>query len=122
MDLNLNLTKNLQNGDIYVLNELQSIRASIKNLILTRKGERIFQCYLGTDLESLLFEVANSNTADNIIEQVKTLLNLYEPRITIDSVEVFLEDDDVTLSLKLVYTIVTSNTQDTFTSVLVKNR
>ena len=122
MDLNLSLTKSLQNNDILVLNEQQAIRNSIKNLILTRKGERIFQPYIGTSLESLLFEIIDENTADTIIEQIKKLISIYEPRIFIDSIEVFEQDDRITLSVSILYTILKTNTQDSFNTLLVSNK
>jgi phage baseplate assembly protein W len=121
MDLNLSLTKNPQNNDLLMLNDNQSIRSSIKNLILTNKGERIFQPYLGTNLNKLLFQIADVELANDLIEQIKSVIYLYESRVTINSIDVFLEDDNMTLSATIEYTINFSGVADNITTI-IKNR
>jgi phage baseplate assembly protein W len=122
MDLEFSLIKNPNTDDLMVLNDIQSIKNSVRNLILTNKGERIFQPYIGTTLSNVLFEIADSDLGDTIIESIKTVLSLFEPRIVVDSILVSLEDDNITLSVQIYYTILSTNVKDSVTQTVFRDR
>ena len=122
MDLEFSLIKNPNTDDLMVLNDIQSIKNSVRNLILTNKGERIFQPYIGTTLSNVLFEIADSDLGDTIIESIKTVLSLFEPRIVVDSILVSLEDDNITLSVQIRYTILSTNVKDSVTQTVFRDR
>jgi phage baseplate assembly protein W len=122
MDLDFSLVKHPNTDDIMVLNDVQSIKNSVRNLILTNKGERIFQPYIGTTLSNVLFEIADSDLGDTIIDSIKSVLSLFEPRIVVDSILVSLEDDDITLSVQIYYTILSTNVKDSVTQTIFRGR
>lgn len=64
------------------VNEDAVIR-SLKNLLFTNKYERLFQPTIGSNLKNLLFEPVSPQTESNIKEEIKRLIENYEPRINV---------------------------------------
>jgi hypothetical protein len=122
MDLNLTLTANPNTKDLLLLNQIQSIKSSVKNIILTRRGERIHNPNFGCDLYSLLFTVPDSNTANDLITEIRSQLTIWEPRITIDNITIELQDDQYTIIIYIYYTIKELNTTDSTTVSLLLDR
>jgi phage baseplate assembly protein W len=108
--------------DITILNTKAAVKASVKNIILTERGSAIFQPYYGTSLSKYLFEVADNNLGNEILEEIRTSLTLWENRVIIEKIEVILEDDNITLSVYLEYTIKQLEETDSFTVNLVRDR
>ena len=83
-DLDLDLSKNSITGDISLKNDLQSIRQSITNILLTRQGERFFSSSgIGVGLQDLYFELKENQGIifSSIKERVKSNINKFEPRV-----------------------------------------
>jgi len=71
--------------DISVQRDLQAIRQSITNLVLTRKNERPFALSgAGVGLQDLFFELSSNEMTPKkvyIREEAKRIINRYEPRV-----------------------------------------
>ncbi len=67
-DLSMFLTKNRYTGDFDLTRDKNSIKASIKNIILTQKGERPFDRNFGSNIQETLFSTQNNRFVDSIIE------------------------------------------------------
>ena len=87
-DFHLDFTPHPNSGDITTLFDINSIKQSVKNLILTNKGERPFNPRLGSNVRGLLFEPADPFTALDIKEAIKETINNYEPRVKLLDVTV----------------------------------
>jgi len=68
-------------------------KSNLKNLLLTKKGERIMQPEFGTGLHSLLFEQADDQLETRLEEVITDAVNFWLPYITIDSVDVEMTND-----------------------------
>ena len=66
-------------GDLYIKKDAAAVKQAIKTLILTNRFERPFQPNLGADLSQLLFELNNTDIAQDIKEQIKAAIQTYEP-------------------------------------------
>ena len=62
--------------------------SNLKNLLLTRKGERPFQPEFGSDVYQLLFENIDSNIESNLEETLREDINFWLPYIVIDNVDI----------------------------------
>jgi uncharacterized protein len=66
----------------------QNVRESIQILLLTRLGERLMYPNYGSSLGTYLFAPNNPATRKSIEGEITRTLQLWEPRINIDSVSV----------------------------------
>jgi phage baseplate assembly protein W len=107
-------------NDIARLTNEESIKKSIRNLLLTNRGDRLFNNTLGSDMRSILFE--NPTPAlDQILSDyiIKTIDN-YEPRAAIISVIVNSEVDSGYVNATITFNVI--NKQEPVTLDLVLNR
>ena len=72
-------------GDIAKRVDVNAVKQSIKTLLLTQKGERLFQPQIGSDLYALLFEPMDFITIEALKAVILNCLANYEPRIVVDS-------------------------------------
>ena len=87
-DFSVNFDKNPFTDDLSVVNNDNSIKQAIKNLILIAPGEKPFQPLVGSSVSQLLFEPLDAFTADTIMEEITLTINQYEPRVKLTNVDV----------------------------------
>jgi len=75
--------------------------SNLKNLLLTRKGERPFQPLFGTAIYSLLFENMTSNLSETLSQSLRKDIGYWLPYIIIDELVVSQEDDLNRLNISL---------------------
>jgi len=68
-------------------------KSNLKNLLLTKRGERIMQPEFGTGLHSLLFEQLDGNLEQRLEETIVESVNTWLPYITIDEIDVETTDE-----------------------------
>lgn len=104
---------------ISVKNE-ESIKQSIKNLLLTDRGERFFNPTLGSDIKYSLFENYTSATEQILTDLVKTCIKNFEPRANVIDVKVFGNPDNNSISLTILFSVI--NKSEPITLELTLNR
>jgi len=67
--------------------------SNLKNLLLTRKGERPFQPLFGSDVYSLLFENMDNDLNERLTDTLSEDIKFWLPYIVIDNVDVQSEPD-----------------------------
>jgi len=87
-DLNLNFTKHPLTDDVSRVYDVESVKRSVKNLIMTDYGERPFQPWIGSNINALLFEQMDPLTISTLKTQIETLLENFEPRVILKSLEI----------------------------------
>lgn len=81
------LEPNPDTKDLYRNIDLFSIEQSLKNLIFTDRGERLFQPDVGCDIKRQLFENYTPDTAILMKTYIESTIKNFEPRIRyIDSI------------------------------------
>ena len=85
-DLNLNFAKNPATKDISKLKDVEAVKRSVRNLILTNRFERPFHPEIGADIRALLFENMTPITEQLLKDRIQDVLEIYEPRAVLDDV------------------------------------
>lgn len=98
----------------------EAIKSSIFNLLMTNRGDRLFDSTIGSDIRSLLFENFSSSTEQVLIDLIKTTISNYEPRAKVDDVFVTSQDENNALTATIVFYII--NKQEPITLEIVLNR
>ena len=98
----------------------KSINQSIKNLILTNQGERLFQPNIGSDIMTMLFEPNYRDYFDQIIMLVKNTIDVNEPRANLLDVQINSPVDEHTVEITLIYQVI--NKPDEISLTLVFKR
>ena len=82
-DLSLSFAKNKVTEDLLVKKEDAAVKQAVLNILLTNKGERVYDAQYGSDVRTYLFEPLDFGTAGSIKDEIVRTLKRYEPRVTI---------------------------------------
>ena len=87
-DLDLDFNAHPVTKDISTKTDVESVKRSIRNLILTNKYERPFQPQIDGGVTRHLFELATPLTYSDIESTIKNTVSNFEPRAEVISVDV----------------------------------
>lgn len=118
-DIDLSFTPHPLTGDIAVLKDVNSVKTSMKNLIQTAFYERKFKHDIGSNVGKLLFELSSPILKNNLEQSIIQVIENYEPRVVLDSIEVIFQDDDNAILITIYFRIVATLTPQV-TSVTLK--
>ena len=121
-DLNKDLTQNPITGDIALKINEDAVKDSLRNLIMTDKGERLFQPELGSDVRKSLFDNMTPAIIKMLEQNVRNVINNFEPRATIVEVEVVPEYDNHRVKIKITFYVINVQTPVTVTVFLERIR
>lgn len=95
-----------------LVSEEQDIQQSLFLLMSTTPGERIMNPAYGCDLQSVVFERIAEATRFKIISLVSAAILMFEPRIIVNEIEVYIISYDPGLiHIQIEYTIIKTNTR-----------
>lgn len=106
-DIDLFLTRNLTNNDIFVRSEEDSVSQNIRNLLYTFKGEKLFSPNYGYGLYAKNFDNLGANERSLIITQIGNTLTLYENRIIINDINI-IGNTNIEIEYTLINTVTPS--------------
>ena len=104
-----------------VVNE-NSVKQSIRNLILTNLGERLFQPNVGSDIRRALFEPNDVITSENINHYVTSTISQNERRALLLSVNVYPRPDQYSFNVNIIFSLINSNTPIQMNVILTRVR
>lgn len=105
-DFRKDLFPNFVNADISRKLDEEAVKESIKNLVLTDRGERLFQPNLGCDVRALLFENFTPQTKSSIEANIKTVIEQHEPRCSLVSVDAIANEDRNQFFVTIIFSVI----------------
>jgi phage baseplate assembly protein W len=99
-----------------------SVKESIKNIVLTNKGERLFQPEFGCDINASLFENIDANTVIILKDNIEKAISTYEPRCIVKSVEIIADLDSNNIQATVLFSVINTSNTSSLTIDLVRER
>ena len=122
-DISLSFKRNPVTNDILSLTNEDAIKRAVINLVRTRVGERFFNPLLGSKVENYFFVLADIGVEEPLKDEIRTVINNFEPRVILRDVDVALYAEDNAMDVSIVYDIVgLSVPQQAITFVLQPTR
>lgn len=121
-DFRKDLLMNPVTSDLTLRLNEDSVKEALKNLILTDKGERLFQPTLGSDVRKSLFDNMTPATVKMIEQNVRSTINNFEPRVTVINVEVIPDYDNYKVQINITFYVRNVQTPVTVSVFLERTR
>ena len=121
-DLDLRMKLHPLHGDIRPVKDIDAIKNSIKNILLTKRGERPFKPKFGCNLSKYLFEPADAITTVLMKEEIEFSLSDQEPRVEVRNITIEDEPDNNAYSITIDVLIVNLQEEATIDLLLKRLR
>ena len=105
-DISASFKVNPLNEDLIATKNETAIARSVRNLVLTKQGERFFNPILGSQVSALLFENIDKLTASAIADEIRITIDNFEPRVELTEIEVFPDYDNSEFNVTIRYKII----------------
>ena len=99
---------------------VDAVKQSLRNLMLTDKGERLFQPNLGGNIRAMLFESITAQTFLTMQEHIKDVIATHEPRADVIDVYIAQTSQEHEVQITIVFRVV--NVQEPVTLELLLER
>ena len=86
-DLNLNFSINPVTSDVTTVTDVNAVKRSVRNLLLTNHYDRPFHPEIGSNVTALLFENLGPITGNLLSRAIEEMIGNFEPRARVTSVE-----------------------------------
>ena len=105
-DVSMSFKVNPLNEDLIPLKNEAAIARSIRNIVFTSPGEKIFNPEFGSEISKVLFENIDEISAISIKDEIETSIRNYEPRVNLEEVDIEPNYDNNQFDVRINYRIV----------------
>lgn len=105
-DFMTNFNAHPNTGKLVTKTDVEAARRSLRNLILTNRGERFYKPTLGSNINSLLFEPATDIVTNQIKSLIQECIETYEKRIFLEKIDVNPIDEETTYNIDIYFSII----------------
>jgi phage baseplate assembly protein W len=121
-DLDLTFSRIPGKNDVALSYDDKAVIRSVRNLLMTNLYDRLFQPKIGSNINKLLFEPISDITASIIQDDIVNTIKNYEPRVSIDLIEVVADLDHNAFNVKLQFYIGNNSTPTAVNLLLQRSR
>ena len=109
-------------GDVYKKTDAAAVKQSVRNLLLTNRGEKPFQPYHGSQLQRLLFSLDTEIDQDDVEQVVTNAIRNYEPRARVLDVNANFSPDYNSANVTVLFRVVNTMEEVTVTVTIARVR
>ena len=106
-DIDLTFTARTS-GDVFKKNDAAAVKQSVKNLLMTNRGEKPFDNYYGGNLNNYLFENMVDIDTIEIKDKISHAIGSYEPRALLRGVAINALPDNNTIDVLVQFQVVST--------------
>jgi len=118
-----NLLTHPISGDIARVTNEESIKQSIKNLLMINYGEKLFNPIIGSDVFKSLFEPLDGFTLNTIHDNIVDTIKFHETRVELINVTVSgIENDENSVAVTIVFNIINTGMSTSINLILGRVR
>lgn len=125
--LGIGINRGSESNGMFAVNytTLTQAKDNLKNLILTRKGERLMQPEFGCDVWKVLFEQLDGNTIESSIEtSILDAVSIWLPYLNIDTIVFDYDENDIDnnrIALDIKFSLVSNKNLSESVQITVNN-
>ena len=103
VDFDMDFDKHPAHGDLTQVKKSTAINRSLKNILMTNAGERLFQPDIDSGIGVLLFENFSALTTSRLESVIKQAVEKYEPRADLQNVTVHAKEEENAYQIIITY-------------------
>jgi phage baseplate assembly protein W len=104
-DINLMFSPHPYSKDILTRKNVDAVKTSIQNLILTKNYERPFHPEIGSQVMSLMFENMVPSTIAAIEKSIRNTITKFEPRANLIEVNIVDKSDSNAIDIEVIFSL-----------------
>jgi len=108
--------------DVAMKYDENAIKASVKNLVLTKNYERPFHSEIGSQVSNLLFNPAGPMLDATLSRSIRDVITTFEPRVVLMDVKVRSNPDNNVVYITILFRIVNNAAPVTLELTLKRTR
>ena len=119
-DFDVTFSPHPDHHDIFRITNVNAVKKSLRNLIMTDPYERLFQPRLGCGVRAQLFELITGNSLSILKDTITSVIQTYEPRVALQAVTVTANPDGNSVLITIIFAIL--NIPGSHTASIVVDR
>ena len=105
-DISMTFQSNPLNRDLIAIKNENAIARSLRNIVFTTPGEKFFNESFGSKITESVFENIDEINAAVIADEIRESIDIYEPRVELDSVKAYPDFDNNGFDVIITYDVV----------------
>ena len=105
-DISMTFQSNPLNSDLIAIKNENAIARSLRNIVFTTPGEKFFNESFGSKITESVFENIDEINAAVIADEIRESIDIYEPRVELDSVKAYPNFDNNGFDVIITYDVV----------------
>ena len=119
-DLDLFFSRKQGSGDVNKITDIEAVKRSVRNLVLTNFYEKPFHPEIGSGVRDMLFENMSTMTAIILARKIEDVINNFEPRVRLVSVRAIPDMDRNIYNVSIEFYVVNAPTELVDLSVMLE--